>query len=96
MRRLKNSGSLLVRKRTRVPADFQPVTPVCPIPALSNAQARDLSALFHPYSNLALLAQTGSLIIERGQGVRVYDAAGKDYIEAMSGLWSTSLGWGRE
>jgi 4-aminobutyrate--pyruvate transaminase len=61
---------------------------------LSNQQVRDLTALFHPFTNLAQLAQTGPLILERGQGVRVYDAKGKDYIEAMSGLWSTALGWG--
>ena len=40
------------------------------------------------------LAETGPLIIERGQGVRVFDTAGRDYIEAMSGLWCTALGWG--
>ena len=60
----------------------------------TNAQARDLNNLFHPYTNLKLLEETGPLIIERGQGVRVYDTAGKDYIEAMSGLWCTALGWG--
>ena len=61
---------------------------------LSNAQTRDMHALLHPYANLKLLDQTGPLIIERGKGVFVYDGAGKDYIEAMSGLWSTALGWG--
>src|ERR1700733_4214546 len=60
----------------------------------TNAQARDLNNLFHPYTNLKLLEETGPLIIERGQGVRVYDTAGRDYIEALSGLWCTSLGWG--
>ena len=61
---------------------------------LSNAQSRDMRALLHPYANLRLLDETGPLIIERGQGVFVYDGAGRDYIEAMSGLWSTALGWG--
>jgi 4-aminobutyrate---pyruvate transaminase len=63
---------------------------------LTNAQTRDLNVLFHPLSNLKVLAERGPLIIERGQGVRVFDAAGKDYIEAMSGLWCTALGWGDE
>ncbi len=62
--------------------------------ALSNAQNRDMQALLHPFSNLKALDETGPLILERGQGVYVYDAAGKDYIEAMAGLWSTALGWG--
>ena len=60
----------------------------------TNAQARDLNNLFHPYTNLKLLEETGPLIIERGQGVRLYDTAGRDYIEALSGLWCTALGWG--
>jgi 4-aminobutyrate--pyruvate transaminase len=33
-------------------------------------------------------------VIARGQGVFVYGADGKDYLEAMSGLWCTALGWG--
>jgi len=61
---------------------------------LSNAQTRDMQALLHPFAPLKLLDQNGPLIIERGQGVFVYDSQGKDYIEAMSGLWSTALGWG--
>jgi 4-aminobutyrate--pyruvate transaminase len=34
------------------------------------------------------------MVIERGAGVFVYDAQGRDYLEAMSGLWCTALGWG--
>ncbi len=61
---------------------------------LTNAQTRDMQALLHPFTPLKLLDQNGPLIIERGKGIYVYDTAGKDYIEAMSGLWSTALGWG--
>src|SRR5690348_13892075 len=61
---------------------------------LSNAQTRDVESLLHPYTNLVKLRETGAMVIERGSGVRVYDEHGKDYIEAMSGLWSTALGWG--
>jgi 4-aminobutyrate--pyruvate transaminase len=63
---------------------------------LSNAQARDVQALLHPYTNLVKLRETGPLVFERGKGVRVYDEHGKDYIEAMAGLWCTALGWGEE
>src|SRR3569832_1711215 len=63
---------------------------------LSNAQLRDRYALLHPLTNLKALAERGPLIIERGEGVRVFDTAGRDYIEAMSGLWCTALGWGDE
>ena len=61
---------------------------------LSNAQMRDVNAVLHPYTNLVKFRETGPMVIERGQGVRVYDETGKDYIEAMAGLWCTALGWG--
>ncbi|MEI9990872.1 MAG: aminotransferase [Rhizomicrobium sp.] len=61
---------------------------------LSNAQMRDVESVLHPYTNLVKFRETGPMIIERGQGVRVYDESGKDYIEAMAGLWCTALGWG--
>jgi 4-aminobutyrate--pyruvate transaminase len=63
---------------------------------LSNMQTRDVQSLLHPYTNLKLLNENGPLILERGRGVFVYDSAGKDYLEALSGLWCTALGWGDE
>jgi 4-aminobutyrate---pyruvate transaminase len=63
---------------------------------LSNLAARDVETLVHPYINLARFRQTGPLVIERGQGVYVYDSDGKPYIEGMAGLWCTALGYGNE
>lgn len=63
---------------------------------LSNAQMRDVASVLHPYTNLVAFRETGPLVIERGQGVRVYDERGKDYIEGLAGLWCTALGWGEE
>lgn len=53
----------------------------------------DLSALIHPYTNLALHRETGPFVITRGEGIRVFDDRGNAYIEAMSGLWSAALGF---
>jgi 4-aminobutyrate--pyruvate transaminase len=64
-----------------------------PVP-VSNSQARDMASLLHPFTNLTLLRETGPMVIERGAGVFVHDSSGKDYLEAMSGLWCTALGWG--
>jgi 4-aminobutyrate--pyruvate transaminase len=61
---------------------------------LTNAQMRDVQSVLHPYTNLVKFRESGPLVIERGKGVRVYDEEGKDYIEAMAGLWCTALGWG--
>jgi 4-aminobutyrate--pyruvate transaminase len=63
---------------------------------LSNLAARDVETLVHPYINLARFRETGPLVIERGQGVYVYDSDGKPYIEGMAGLWCTALGYGNE
>jgi len=63
---------------------------------LSNLAARDVETLVHPYINLARFRETGPLVIERGQGVYVYDTEGKPYLEGMAGLWCTALGYGNE
>jgi 4-aminobutyrate---pyruvate transaminase len=61
-----------------------------------NQAVRDIETVLHPYTNLATHRDTGPLMLERGQGVFVYDTSGKDYIEGMSGLWCLSLGHGNE
>src|ERR1700692_1037742 len=63
---------------------------------LSNLAVRDVETLIHPYTNLATVRESGPLVLERGQGVFVYDSNGKAYIEGMSGLWCTALGYGNE
>ncbi len=63
---------------------------------LSNLAMRDVETVVHPYTNLAKHRESGPLVLERGEGVRVYDSNGKDYIEGLAGLWCTSLGYGNE
>ncbi len=58
--------------------------------------ARDLAALVHPSTNLAAHEERGPLVLQRGAGVRVWDDAGREYIEGMAGLWCTVLGYGNE
>ncbi len=58
--------------------------------------ARDKAFLVHPMTNLKKHLDIGPTIISRGKGVRVYDDAGREYIEGMAGLWCTSLGYGEE
>jgi 4-aminobutyrate---pyruvate transaminase len=60
---------------------------------LSNLAARDVETLIHPYTQLATFRETGPLVLERGEGVWVYDTEGKPYIEGMAGLWCTALGY---
>jgi len=50
-----------------------------------------VSAVLYPSTNLAAVEQ---LVIDRGEGVYVYDKAGKRYLEGLAGLWCTALGYG--
>jgi 4-aminobutyrate---pyruvate transaminase len=63
---------------------------------LSNLATRDVETLVHPYVDLAKFRERGPLIIERAQGITVYDTDGRPYIEGMAGLWCTALGYGNE
>jgi 4-aminobutyrate---pyruvate transaminase len=57
---------------------------------------RDAERVVHGYTNLAQHRRDGARVIVSGKGVRVFDDAGKDYIEAASGMWCASLGFGEE
>ena len=62
----------------------------------NSAAARDIANVFHPYTDLKAHQEVGPMIISRGDGVRVYDDSGKDYIESVAGLWCASLGFSNE
>lgn len=60
----------------------------------NSVQARDVEYLLHPVTNARRHEQTGPMVIDRGDGIHVYDDEGKEYIEAMAGLWSVGVGFG--
>jgi 4-aminobutyrate--pyruvate transaminase len=62
----------------------------------NSIEARDLTGVVHGLTNLKTHQERGPLVIESGKGVWVTDSDGRRYIEAMSGLWCVSLGWGEE
>ena len=64
--------------------------------AANSAAARDVANVLHPYTDLKSHLDVGPLVIARGRGVRVWDDAGKEYIEAMAGLWCAALGFDNE
>ncbi|MCK9993491.1 MAG: 4-aminobutyrate---pyruvate transaminase [Alphaproteobacteria bacterium] len=64
------------------------------MPLLPNSlEARDVASVLHPYTNMASFPQAGPFLIDRGEGVYVFDREGNGYIEGMAGLWCTSLGF---
>ena len=53
----------------------------------------DRASLVHQQTDLAAYETTGGTIMNRGEGVFVYDETGAKYLEAMAGLWCASLGF---
>ena len=62
----------------------------------NSPEARDIASHLHSYTDARKLEREGPLIIAEGKGIYVYDTAGKEYIEGLSGLWCASLGFGEE
>jgi 4-aminobutyrate---pyruvate transaminase len=62
----------------------------------NSIEARDIASLVHMQTNLRQHQQEGPLVIARGDGCRVFDEGGRDYIEAVAGLWCASLGFASE
>ncbi|WP_158970603.1 aspartate aminotransferase family protein [Chachezhania sediminis] len=62
----------------------------------NSIEGRDARFHMHPYTNARDLQEKGALIMERGDGIHVYDGTGKEYIEAMAGLWCTALGFSEQ
>src|SRR6195952_1507713 len=62
----------------------------------NSAAARDIANVLHPYTDLQAHQEVGPVIISHGKGVRVWDEAGRDYIESVAGLWCASLGFDNE
>ncbi len=59
----------------------------------NSAEARDVMFHVHSQTNPQRHAEVGPLIMTRGEGVYVFDAQNKRYLESMAGLWCTSLGF---
>lgn len=62
----------------------------------NSPEARDIAYHFHSYTNAVAHAEIGPMIIDRGEGIHVWDNQGKKYIEGMSGLWSAALGFSED
>jgi L-2,4-diaminobutyrate transaminase len=65
-------------------------------PAASTLEELDRRFVFHPFTQLDQHERVGSsgMIVE-GSGARVRDVHGREYIDAMAGLWCVNIGYGR-
>src|SRR5262249_7645105 len=62
----------------------------------NSIEARDVASLVHMQTNLRKHQQEGPHVVRRGEGCRVSDDPGRDYIDTGAGLWCASLGFGSE
>jgi len=56
----------------------------------------DKQSQFHPFTSITDLKTDGPTVMASGQGVRVRDVEGKEYLDGMAGLWCVNLGYGRK
>ena len=58
-------------------------------------RARDRRYVWHPYTRRSLFDSTDFPVIERGDGIYLYDTDGKQYLDAVSSWWACNLGHSR-
>ncbi|MCK6432522.1 MAG: aspartate aminotransferase family protein [Burkholderiaceae bacterium] len=58
-------------------------------------QAVDSAHFLHPFTDFQALARKGSRIIERAEGIYLWDSEGHKILDAMSGLWCVNVGYGQ-
>lgn len=56
----------------------------------------DLAHLIHPLTDHSQLAETGPLVIVRGEGCELIAQDGQRLIDGFAGLWTVNLGHGRQ
>lgn len=54
-----------------------------------------MTAFWHSFADMAAIERDGELVINRGEGVHVWDEDGRRYLDATAGLWYCNVGYGR-
>jgi L-2,4-diaminobutyrate transaminase len=67
-----------------------------PEPGVSSLYDLDRHHVFHPFTSIAEQQTAGPRIMTGGNGVWIRDAEGREYMDAMAGLWCVNVGYGRE
>lgn len=70
--------------------------PIRPQPGTNrDAWQMDHDHVLHPWANFGPFEEEGALVLERGEGVTLWDAQGRSYLDAVGGMWCTNIGLGR-
>ncbi len=51
---------------------------------------------FHPFTSIAEQRAGRAHVMASAEGIRIRDAEGREYIDAMAGLWCVNVGYGRK
>ena len=54
-----------------------------------------MSSFWHPFADMFVLEANGELVLDRGEGVHVWDDQGRRYLDATASLWYCNIGYGR-
>ena len=55
-----------------------------------------MSAFWHPFSDMHAVETDRELVVDRGEGVHVWDEEGRRYLDATASLWYCNVGYGRD
>ncbi len=58
-------------------------------------QALDRAHHLHPFTDFHELDEQGTRVITRAEHIYIHDIDGREYLDAMSGLWCCNLGYSR-
>jgi putrescine aminotransferase len=54
-----------------------------------------VTRFWHPVADMHAVARSGELVLDRADGVHVWDESGRRYLDATAGLWYCNVGYGR-
>ena len=55
-----------------------------------------MTRFWHPVADMSAVAASGELLLDRAEGVHVWDEAGTRYLDATAALWYCNVGYGRD
>lgn len=61
---------------------------------MKQSNGRPRNALWHPFADMSQVA-ANEFVVDRGEGVWVFDGQGRRYLDASAGLWYCNVGHGR-
>ena len=55
-----------------------------------------MTRFWHPVANMQAVERDGELVLDRADGIEVWDEQGRRYLDATASLWYCNVGYGRQ